>query len=351
MREIIITEKEAGQRLDKYLNRYLPEAGKSFLYKMMRKKNIVLNGKKCTGGELLQTEDSVRLFFAEETLEKFMGKTAAEAADRYPSLDASLIVYEDEQILAVNKPAGMLSQKAEQTDLSLTEYLTGYLFASGALDEEGYRTFHPGVCNRLDRNTTGLVLAGKNSAAARALYAMFRQRSMEKYYLALVKGQMKDSRKIRGYLKKDAASNTVTVYETEQPDSFYIETAYKPVCSTEEYTLLKVELITGRTHQIRSHLAFIGHPICGDGKYGSRKVNDLFRRRFGLKAQFLHAYEVAFPRMEPPLEQLSGITIQAPLPEQKRKILETLNLEIPVHSECGSSGNQKQEKNQWTVRK
>ncbi len=329
MKEIRITDKEAGQRLDKFLVRYLPEAGKSFLYKMMRKKNIVLNGKKCTGSELLRTEDSVKLFFAEETLQKFMGAGAAEKKYSYPSLDPSLIVYEDEQILAVSKPVGMLSQKAEESDVSLVEYLTGYLFQTGALDEEGYRTFHPGVCNRLDRNTSGLVLAGKNNAAARALYAMFQQRSMEKYYLALVKGEMKEKQKIRGYLKKDAATNTVTVSARELPDSFYIETAYEPLKTAGGYTLLKVELITGRTHQIRSHLAFIGHPIVGDTKYGSRRCNDSFRKQYGLKAQFLHAWEVVFPELEAPLEKLSGITIQAPLPEQKSGILQALGLNLP----------------------
>lgn len=326
MKEIRITEKEAGQRLDKFLVRYLPEAGKSFLYKMMRKKNIVLNGKKCTGNELLQAEDSVKLFFADETLQKFMGQAAAEKKSSYPSLDPGMVVYEDDQILAINKPVGMLSQKAEETDISLCEYLTGYLFATGALDEEGYRTFHPGVCNRLDRNTSGMVLAGKNNAAARTLYAMFQDRSMEKYYLALVKGEMKQKQKIKGYLKKDASTNTVTVSEKEVPDSSYIETAYEPLANAGGYTLLKVELITGRTHQIRSHLAFIGHPIVGDGKYGNKKTNDLFQKQFGLKYQFLHAWEVVFPTLQAPLEALSGKTIQAPLPEQKSRILRELGL-------------------------
>lgn len=328
MKEIRITEKEAGQRLDKFLVRYLPEAGKSFLYKMMRKKNIVLNGKKCTGNELLKAEDSVKLFFADDTLQKFMGKTPAAEKKSYPGLDPKLIVYEDEQMLAINKPVGMLSQKAEESDVSLVEYLTGYLFSSGALTEEGYRTFHPGVCNRLDRNTSGMVLAGKNNAAARALYAMFQERSMEKYYLALVGGEMKKSQKIRGYLKKDTSSNKVTVSDRELPDSSYIETAYEPLRTAGGYTLLKVELITGRTHQIRSHLAYIGHPIVGDGKYGNKGINDYFRKQYGLKYQFLHAFEVHFPELGAPLTAVSGKTIQAPLPEQKSKILKALGLDI-----------------------
>lgn len=327
MKEIRITEKEAGQRLDKFLVRYLPEAGKSFLYKMMRKKNIVLNGKKCIGSELLKTEDCVRLFFADETLQKFMGQPVRQQK-KYPSLDPACIVYEDEQILAVNKPVGMLSQKAEEKDLSLVEYLTGYLFETGVLDEEGLRTFRPGICNRLDRNTSGLVLAGKNHASARILHAMFRKRSMEKYYLALVKGEMRKSRKIRGWLKKDASSNKVTIVRSEVPDSFYIETAYEPLATDGSFTLLKVELITGRTHQIRSHLASEGHPIVGDAKYGSRKVNALFQKQYGLKYQFLHAWEVHFPELEAPLAQLSGKTVKAPLPEEKQKILRGLGMGV-----------------------
>ncbi len=328
MKEIRITDREAGQRLDKFLIRYLPEAGKSFLYKMMRKKNIVLNGKKCTGSELLQKEDSIKLFFAEDTLKKFMGQSEALMQNSYPALSASSIVYEDGQILAINKPVGMLSQKAEESDLSLVEYLTGYLIQTSQLDEEGYRTFHPGVCNRLDRNTSGLVLAGKNNAAARALYDMFRKRSMEKYYLALVEGEMHKKERIRGYLKKDASTNKVTVSETEVKDSSFIETAYEPLGSREGYTLLKVELITGRTHQIRSHLAYIGHPIAGDEKYGNRKVNAYFRKRFGMKYQFLHAWEVRFPKLGGPLEEVSGQRIQAPLPAEKSRILKDLGLEM-----------------------
>ena len=154
MREIRIGEAEAGQRMDKFLFRCLPGAGKSFLYKMMRKKNIVLNGKKATGSELLKAGDALKIFFSEETLEKF----SAEPAETKHVLDRRLIVYEDEQMIAVNKPAGMLSQKAVPSDVSLNEYLTGYLCREKDTLAAAGR-FRPGVCNRLDRNTSGLVLA------------------------------------------------------------------------------------------------------------------------------------------------------------------------------------------------
>ena len=179
MREIRITARDAGQRLDKYLVKYLPAAGKSFLYKMMRKKNIILNGRRAGGNELLKEGDALRLFFSEETLEKFQdaGKYRRQA---FPALAASQVLYEDGEVLAVNKPAGLLSQKAEEGDVSLVEYITGYLLGTGALGREELQSFHPGIANRLDRNTSGIVLAGKTMAAAQALALLFRKRTMEK---------------------------------------------------------------------------------------------------------------------------------------------------------------------------
>ncbi len=155
MKQLVMNEIDSGQRLDKFLGKYLSEAPKSFIYKMLRKKNIVLNGKKADGSEKLEAGDEIKLFFSQDTLEKFCGKTREGAAG---NLD---VVYEDEQVLFVNKPVGMLSQKAAREDVSLVEYLTGYLLENGSLTKEDLRTFHPGVCNRLDRNTSGLVAAGK----------------------------------------------------------------------------------------------------------------------------------------------------------------------------------------------
>ena len=163
MRSITIGEREAGQRLDKFL------AGKGFLYKMMRKKNITLNGKKCDGPEKLQVGDEIRMFLAEETIEKF-SKIPVEIPERKTGLD---IIYEDGNILLINKPAGMLSQKAKDTDVSLVEYVQEYLLDSGQMTREELRCFHPSVCNRLDRNTSGLVAAGKTLAGLQALSKMF----------------------------------------------------------------------------------------------------------------------------------------------------------------------------------
>ena len=178
MKEFIINENEAGQRFDKYLAKLLREAPKSFFYKMMRKKNITLNGKKATGNEKLFSGDHVKLFLSDETFEKFSGNDSAPRA--HYALD---IIYEDENILLINKPAGMLSQPADDGTPSLVEYLTGYLLKNGSLTENDLRTFRPSVCNRLDRNTSGLIAAGKSLSGLQELSGMFKSRELHKYYL------------------------------------------------------------------------------------------------------------------------------------------------------------------------
>ena len=257
MEQITVKEGDSGQRLDKYLGKYLKEAPKSFLYKMMRKKNITLNGKKAQGNEILKEKDEIRLFLAAETIEKFRGAGKEEGV--HGLLD---IPYEDAQVLFVNKPAGMLSQKAAREDVSLVEYLTGYLQEKEKAGEERGDTFRPGICNRLDRNTSGLVAAGKTVKGLQALSEAFRERTMHKYYLALVRGRIAKPAYIKGYLKKDEKKNQVRITEKEIKGSLPIETRYKPLeISQGGDTLLMVELLTGRSHQIRSHLASIGHPV------------------------------------------------------------------------------------------
>ena len=189
MKEIIITSREAGQRLDKYLGKYLREAPKSFIYKMLRKKNITLNGKKADGSEKVQEQDVVRLYFAEDTLNKFTGIKEKQDRKIWPCRKLD-IIYEDEQVCLINKPAGMLSQKAKPEDVSLVEYFIGYLLQSGQITEQELARFQPSVCNRLDRNTSGIVAAGKTMAGLQELSRLFHDRTMHKYYRCLVKGQI-----------------------------------------------------------------------------------------------------------------------------------------------------------------
>lgn len=322
MREIIIKENEAGQRFDKFLKKYLSEASGSFIYKMLRKKNIVLNGKKATGNEKLNKGDSVKLFFADETLDKFTASKKNEDFGKYLPKVKLDIIYEDEHVLFLNKPSGMLSQKASEKDVSAVEHIIQYLLESGQLTSEELHTFRPSVCNRLDRNTSGIITAGKSLAGLQALSELFKERTLKKYYLCIVKGEIRQKKYICGYLKKDEKTNKVSVVkEKKHEDYIPIETEYEPIAWNKDITLLKVHLITGRTHQIRAHLASIGHPLAGDYKYGNRAFNDLYKKKYQINDQLLHAYELSFPVMKEPLEQLSDKKYIAPVPGKFWRII------------------------------
>ena len=343
MKEIIITSLEEGQRLDRVLQKYLSRASTGFLYKMLRKKNITLNGKKADGKEKLSQGDVIRIYFSEETLEKF---TSPSDHSDWPRVKLD-IVYEDEQILLINKSVGMLTQKAAPNDVSLNEYAIGYLLETGAVSEESLRSFRPSVCNRLDRNTSGIVAVGKTTAALQALSEMFRERTIHKYYQALVAGRVEEEKTIDGFLVKDERKNQVRVFSEEemkkglvcsdkslsqnpgrdQASPQRILTRYVPVAhrtdgdTQHELTLLEIELITGRSHQIRAHLSSVGHPVVGDPKYGSRTGNVYFSREYGLRSQLLHARRVVFPQSNGVLGYLSGKEFTARRPELFERIL------------------------------
>jgi len=309
MQEIIVTANEAGQRFDKLLAKYLNEAPKSFLYKMLRKKNIVLNGKKATGNEKLEVGDSIKLFLADETISKFSNLSVQKTKTPIS------IIYEDDNILLVNKPVGMLSQKAEAKDESLVEHVITYLLESNQLTEEDLRKFKPSICNRLDRNTSGLVVAGKSLIGLQKMGELFKERSLKKYYRCLVVGEVKEKQYIKGFLVKDEDANKVMISQEEISDSLPIETEYEPLWTNGNCTLLEVHLITGRTHQIRGHLASISHPIIGDYKYGNRKLNDRYKEKYKLESQLLHAYRLELPELSKPFERISNRHFVAPLPK------------------------------------
>lgn len=296
MKEIQITEREEQQRFDKFLKKYFKAAGSGFLYKMLRKKNITLNKKKADGTEILKKNDSIQIFFSDETFAKMRGFANTEA--EYEVLRAVShdlqVIYEDDDILIVNKLSGILSQKAYDSDISLNEQILSYLIHAGSLTAEQYAIFHPSIANRLDRNTSGLVLAGKTLAGQQKLAEMLRERSAKKIYHCVVKGQIKEASHLEGFLVKDAATNQVRVVETPQPDAKPIATAYKPLVIGRDATLLEVHLITGRSHQIRAHLASIGHPIAGDPKYGNLAWNQMLRQKYHITSQLLHAYSITF---------------------------------------------------------
>lgn len=314
MREIIISTNEAAQRMDKLLFKYLNEAPKSFVYKMLRKKNIVLNGKKADGSEKLCPGDSIRLYLAEETLEKFSKVRVQRVSSKLN------IIYEDNNIILINKPVGMLSQKAKPEDVSAVEHLISYLLEKGELTEETLRSFRPSVCNRLDRNTSGLLAAGKSLAGLQTLSELFRDRSLKKYYRCIVSGQVREGCRISGWLTKDTKTNKVTISKEKTADASRIETEYHPIKVGAAATLLEVHLITGKTHQIRAHLASQGHPILGDFKYGITGENQKYRKAYGIQSQLLHAFRLEFPEIDGPLSYLSGKIFTADIPETFHKV-------------------------------
>ena len=317
MKECQIRDNEAGQRFDKYLSKLLRNAPKSFFYKMLRKKNITLNGKKATGNEKLEAGDQVKLFLSDETFDKFSQQD--KAARAVTTLD---VLYEDADVLLINKPAGMLSQPDDTKEPSMVEYVIGYLLEKGELTEEDLRTFRPSVCNRLDKNTSGIIAAGKSLAGLQELSELFHDRTVHKEYLCIVKGVLREKKHIKGYLYKDTKQNKVAIYKQKQKEAQPIETVYEPLEDNGEVTLLKVGLITGRTHQIRAHLASEGHPLAGDTKYGQDAFNRRYREKYQLKHQLLHAFRLSFPDgMEGRLSDLSGKCFRAPLPAQFERII------------------------------
>lgn len=320
MRALVAGKNQAGQRLDKYLKKYFREAPSGFIYKMLRKKNIVLNDRRADGGEKLQEGDRILVYLSEETIEKFRG-TPDTSCDR-GSLPLLPVVYQDENVMLINKPAGMLSQKAEPGDISVVECLIRRLLDQGEVSREELETFRPSVCNRLDRNTSGLVLAGKTLQGLQELSLALKERTLEKYYLCLVKGSVSRPEHCSGYLRKEKRNNQVRISQKPAEGGSFIETAYTPLwnCGTE--TLLKVDLITGRSHQIRAHLASLGHPLAGDPKYGDPEWNRYLKNAYGLERQFLHAYEIRFLQCGGCLKPLENRSFTAPLPQDLLGVLQ-----------------------------
>ncbi|MCR5702894.1 MAG: RluA family pseudouridine synthase [Lachnospiraceae bacterium] len=347
MQKLVIDSNNEGQRLNKYLAKYLDAAPMSFIYKMLRKKNIKLNGSKADGNELLAQDDYIEIYMADETIAKFRkseslaGESVSKptisnnSKDNEPLKDIE-IIYEDKDILILNKPVGILSQKAKVDDYSLNERIVEYYKQREDIDE----MFTPSACNRLDRNTSGIILAGMSYQGTRILSKMLKERTLSKYYLTIVKGNIEKPATIKGFLTKKETHNQVIIYLTKEDANkagiespAYIETRYEPLehgsvddgRRTYDVTLLKVELITGKTHQIRAHLRSIGHPILGDGKYGHKDINAYMRKELDLKHQLLHAYEIQFPKDVGALsKELSGKEFVAELTEEFSKILHSI---------------------------
>lgn len=287
MKTFTISKNDSGQRLDKFISKAVPALPKSLMYKYIRTKRIKVNSKRSDISTKLCENDVVDMYINDEFF--------APADEHYDFLSASKnidIVYEDENIVLLNKKVGLLSHpdETEYNDTLITR-LKRYLYEKGDYNPKDENSFAPALVNRIDRNTGGIVIAAKNSESLRILNQKLKDREMEKYYLCVVHGYLKKKSGIlTGWLIKDEKKNRVDVFKSEKPGAKEIRTKYAVVKEKDGLSLVEVELLTGRTHQIRAHFASIGHPLLGDGKYGTNALN----KNFGYKKQFLYSYRLKF---------------------------------------------------------
>ncbi len=309
MRELLIGKNDGGQRLDKFLSKALPDLPKALLYKSIRTKKIKVNRKRAVESQMLKEGDCLQLFLSEE----FFGGREADTVAIQRIRPRINPLYEDENILLLHKPAGVSVHEDEgNRNNNLITHVKAYLFEKGEYDPENEQSFAPALANRIDRNTSGIVIAAKNAESLRILNERIRDRELDKRYLAVLHGIPEaQEATLRAYLKKNADENIVRVRDREWDGSKEILTRYRllsTVSSPLPLSLAEVTLLTGRTHQIRAHMAHIGHPLLGDGKYGENRED----RRLGYAYQALAAYRLTF-RFESdagPLQYLNGHTFR-----------------------------------------
>ena len=319
MREFIINSSENGVTLEKYVFKVLKTAPMSFIYKLFRKKDIKVNGHHQDKKYRLSADDVVAIYISEQQFEEFLKDKELTPNTKIKDW----IVYEDDNVLFINKPRGLLVQKSSPHDESLDQYVIEYLMATNQYDPNKEKGFVPGPAHRLDRNTSGLVVFGKNHESLTLLFDLFKNHDLiNKHYLALVVGQVeKEKDTIEAPLLKDEETNTVRVSKNGKT----AKTVYKLIKKYDEYSLLDVTLLTGRTHQIRVHMAYINHPIVGDSKYGNFEINKKFKQEYGFSSQFLHAYKMGFGDLPAPLTNLSRKEFTAEPREDIANILTMLD--------------------------
>lgn len=316
MIRIDITENEANQRVDRFLRKYLKSTTLSDIYMMLRKKAVSVNGLKIKENYRLKVDDVLEINIESEERHT---KKIKEAGRDFSS------IYEDENLLIVDKPPGLiLHPDVNHNGDTLVDQVLYYLYETGSYNPENELTFTPASVNRLDVNTGGIVLFAKNYVSLRHLNEVVRERYLKKYYICVVKGLIAEDRDIEAYILKDTKLNTASIFQDEVENSKAIHTYVRPLKTSEKYTLVEVELITGRSHQIRAQLSNIGNPIIGDVKYGDKNINKHFKDLYNLNGQLLYAYRVYFDKTLGSLKYLEGQSFTSSMPDMYKTIIKSI---------------------------
>lgn len=307
MKELEIRQNDAGRRLDAFLLKAFPNLPQALMYKYIRKKRIKVNGKRAEISQRLTAGDTITLYISDEFMEKPQYTYDFLRAGKILS-----IVYEDENLLLLDKKPGVLCHPDDHEYMdTLIGRIKRYLYEKGEFDPAAENAFTPALVNRIDRNTGGIVIAAKNAQALRVLNQKMKDRELHKFYLCILHGAPQEKSGIlEGFLRKDAKKNKVEVHKTPCPGAKPIRTKYRVLAEKNGLALTEVELLTGRTHQIRAHFAAIGHPLLGDGKYGANAQN----KPYGYKKQCLYSYKLTFDfkTEAAPLTYLNGKSFQVP---------------------------------------
>jgi len=312
--KIEIGSNEAGQRLDKFVRKLLKDVPLSAIFKALRKGDIKVNGRKQKEKYSLEIGDVVEI--------KYIQSDQSNKKLNFKRVDPSgmKITYEDDNMLLVEKWPGVLVHSDKKNgEATLNDYVLSYLNEKGDYMPEKEVTFTPAPCNRLDRNTSGIVFFGKNFESLKILNELIRDRKVKKYYTALVRGRIKDGIH-QAYISKDEENNISKIYDKQGPGTKEISMEVTTIQSNGAFSLIEIDLITGRSHQLRAHLAHLGNPIIGDSKYGDKKINAFFNNKFGLDYQFLYAYKVIFKEVPEKFSYLKNKTIAETLPPMFKKI-------------------------------
>lgn len=309
--EITIGPNEAGQRADKFIRKWLNDVPLSAIYKAFRKGDIRINGGKCKDKYILMEGDVLLVKYVKSSPEK----------KKFQRIDNNFkVVYEDENMLLVEKWPGVLVHSNKPNGApTLTDYVLSYLYDKGDYRPEEEVTFIPAPCNRLDMNTSGIVVYGKNFEALKILNEMIRDKKIEKYYLSIVNGRIKDG-VYEGYIHKNEDSNISVVFDEERENTKKVSMKVKNIESCGSFSFIEIQLLTGRSHQLRAHLKHLGNPMVGDAKYGEKQINAYFNNKFGFNFQFLYAYKLVFKDCPEKLSYMENKTIAEALPPIFKKV-------------------------------